>query len=86
MQVDGTGVGTVKNDALSIYPNPASDKIFINTTGQINNTVFAADGRKLIETDKKEIDIKSLPAGIYIIKIADSKGNIIKTDNFRKVN
>ncbi|MGP8215667.1 MAG: T9SS type A sorting domain-containing protein [Bacteroidia bacterium] len=67
------------NGNISIYPNPTTTFLNINTNGQKFNQISITDlmGRVLfnsIFTD--HIDISSLSSGIYIITINDLSGNI----------
>ncbi len=63
---------------FSIYPNPAKDQIFIegDNTGQpVNAELYSSNGLKLKATritgKRTSIDIKDLPAGIYILRITN---------------
>lgn len=63
-----------KNDFenLKITPNPTSNKIFLNSKKTIQKiSIFNTIGKKVLEVlnHQKEIDISSLPKGIYLIKI-----------------
>ena len=69
-------------DNISIYPNPANDKLqitgvtsgtveIINTKGQIVTSLTAAD-------TKTAIDISGLSDGVYIIKIMTDQGIVVK--------
>ena len=63
-----------KNDFenLKITPNPTSNKIFLNSKNTIQKvSIFNTIGKKVLEVlnHQKEIDISSLPKGIYLIKI-----------------
>lgn len=71
-------------DDLEIYPNPAINKIYVNSTEKqdMKIQVFNTIGKCVLQTElnntKNEIDISSLTKGIYILKIADSKGTFVK--------
>jgi Secretion system C-terminal sorting domain len=69
-----------KNSLTSLYPNPASDKVFILTK---NNerlekiTIFNALGQRAF-TDKKDanvLEINHLPKGYYIVEIVTENGD-----------
>ncbi|MBN2682223.1 MAG: T9SS type A sorting domain-containing protein [Bacteroidales bacterium] len=64
-----------------VYPNPSRDIVYINLpefTRKIE--VYDINGKKLLqqtpERQVAEIDINSLPNGIYLVKIYSSKGVI----------
>jgi len=61
------------SDILNIYPNPSSRYISIagiNDLKKINISIFNLYGQNLINTQNSlNIDISSLPNGVYLIKI-----------------
>lgn len=70
---------SVKNNAISIYPNPAKNEFFINfpknTLGKVNVEIYDISG-KLISTEnkispdsKKAISTSNLVNGTYLVKI-----------------
>lgn len=79
---------------FNIYPNPAKDRInieieykdresllelyLINNLGQIVETYQATSQQEL------SIDISHLPSGIYLLNLADIKGNTIATQKLTK--
>ncbi len=75
---------TILNQIL-IYPNPANDKIQINSPVLIDATLITPDG-KIIQQVKnaKTIFIQNLSLGIYFIRIDDKEGNWIKTEKLIK--
>lgn len=72
-----------KND-ISIFPNPATDKIFIEPSDYKNTTIEIANinGQiiKIINYSKEggSIDIGELISGVYIIKVRNERGIVIK--------
>jgi len=70
-----TGVSQTRPDQKTrIYPNPASDKLYIERMDQINELdVLTITGRKVlskaIRESETELDISSLPPGTYLIKL-----------------
>ncbi|MDR6808944.1 hypothetical protein J2Y45_006158 [Dyadobacter sp. BE34] len=58
-----------------VFPNPASDKLVIadnNASGIKSVLIYYSDGKLALSTDKvtdNEINIKSLPAGKYLIRL-----------------
>ncbi len=81
------GVDDVVLSEISIYPNPASDYIYVKSPDDEVVTISIIDIRgKIIQTkiisDKKDnyIDVRSLTKGAYLIKI-----KTINTVNYRKI-
>jgi len=66
---------------LNYFPNPVSDKLYINYMNDINIIVFDINGRKILQTNKKTIDFSDFDYGIYVMQIKDvilNKYKIIK--------
>ena len=65
------------NIKVSIFPNPSSGIISINSDLKINQiNVYAVDGRYLLATESKTIDIDI--KGIYFLKIITDKGTTVR--------
>ena len=74
---------------ISIFPNPAFDKLNIEFTDNINKiekitlsnmlgqTVYTIKGKK-ISSDKMEIDISGFSSGVYTLKIKIEDGEVNK--------
>jgi len=82
--VSTTGTELVLDETVTVYPNPASDFVWINgvsdqiaqvklfdLTGKAFPATFAA------EADKIRVDISRLPRGIYILHIALPDGALL---------
>lgn len=74
---------------ISIYPNPATDEVTIEITGNFINgrlTISDLDGRQLItrqiNTLKTQVDISSIPCGVYIVKLTSD--NTLRVGKFIK--
>jgi len=72
------GIDESGNSAqLSIFPNPASTELFITSSGEIEDvSIYNTLGREVCHRVsngiKMSINISSLPAGIYIVRINGS--------------
>jgi YVTN family beta-propeller protein len=74
-----------KNIHLSIFPNPASDYVYVEienlSDNQFTLSLFNVQGRFIssveLKNEKNKIEISNLPIGIYLIHITD--GDQIKT-------
>ncbi|MBE0655596.1 MAG: T9SS type A sorting domain-containing protein, partial [Bacteroidales bacterium] len=67
-------------DDFLVYPNPASEKIYITTPSRQLREVrlFDISGRFLYQTfanrEETELDISGLDSGIYLVNMIDSEG------------
>ncbi|WP_185113868.1 T9SS type A sorting domain-containing protein [Chryseobacterium indologenes] len=69
---------------ITIYPNPTTDFIRLTESHLIKAVkLYNMEGKELqIRPDKDMIDVRSLPAGLYIIKIVTDEMNY--TEKFTK--
>jgi len=62
------------SNKLSIFPNPATNNIKINSLYKIENVkIFDFTGKNIVNTSNTNIDITNLQKGIYIVKIETNK-------------
>ncbi|MEL6916530.1 MAG: T9SS type A sorting domain-containing protein, partial [Bacteroidota bacterium] len=75
-----------QRNSVSIYPLPATDVLHISSNildeKNVQVAIFDMGGNDLTGKMKRIIgemsfDITAMPAGIYILRINDGKGNII---------
>ena len=76
---------SINNSEISLFPNPANDKITVNTSKSIAKSdihVFDLQGKEInginIYPDATNfiLDISKLAQGVYIIKINNDKVNL----------
>lgn len=70
--------GKQPTDGLSFYPNPVTNgKIYITSKTSLDKDVLIFDvlGKKILQTtiSSRELNISSIPPGIYIIKITEAE-------------
>jgi len=83
--------------SASLYPNPASDNLFLSiesvSSGSLIADLFDASGRKIMASHKLnqipgsqqfEMSISGLAAGTYLIRLSSADGNSQKTFKFTK--
>ena len=82
---DCTGINTVENNNLTVYPNPAHNHLqFVMSNGQLVESVQILDiTGKTVKTiisgkAKQSIDISTLQNGIYFVKIGTQIQKFIK--------
>ena len=64
---------------FKIYPNPVNNILNIKSVNQVNSIIYDITGKKVLESNSKNINLRLLSAGIYIIKITDLVNNISKS-------
>jgi len=63
---------------LNYFPNPVSNKLYINHFNEINIIVFDLNGKRILQTRENTIDFSELDNGIYILQVKEIKSNKIK--------
>ena len=67
---------------LTIYPNPANDKIFIKTELEVEDViVYDVYGRQLSTAKGQQsstIDVSDLSKGVYFVNVKTSAGSVVK--------
>ncbi len=65
---------------VSVYPNPAINKVYIDAPIVVQTSLYSLDGRCLKELqDTHIIDLSNYNPGIYLIHIKDKDGLYLKT-------
>lgn len=71
-----------KFEGFSIYPNPANDVVFLNTTEETEVVVYDFYGRvvkSLPKVNRKEITVSDLNPGMYLFEVSiDQEKRVIK--------
>ncbi len=88
MKQGSTGIElSTDQNGIAIYPNPSSGSLNILNTkgaaGRVSVTDFT--GKKIIDKplagrDTETISLSGNAAGVYMVQVTDSNGNIIKTE------
>ena len=83
--IGSVGINSISdNESISIYPQPAIEKLFINLLSNNYNLLQIADlkGNVLIEQDicseKEVVYIESLSSGVYILLISNQFERVVK--------
>jgi len=66
---------------VQVYPNPATDVLNIRAPFKTGISITGIEG-KLIHEERQAttVQLSNLPAGIYLLRITDTKGMLIKTE------
>jgi len=80
-----TGVTGIINNEVKIYPNPAQAIVHIESQLRLRAVISSMDGRTVVDReDAKDIDISHLADGVYMIKLFDQNGELVKTEKLVK--
>ena len=84
--VTNVSVSTLSADPdIRIYPNPARDLLYIKGGAGMQVELGAVDGRCLVHCAGTDpVSIAHLAAGIYLIRITDADGRIVKVEKIVK--
>lgn len=78
----------IKPDIVSVYPNPASNYVFVEygkpITGKVQVKVFGADMRllrtvEIKDNNRQTLSLDGLPSGLYFIQVGDNN----KSETFK---
>lgn len=76
------GTNDLAKSVVNVYPNPVNNVLFIETNEASKAEIFAITGIKMTEKTfqkgKNQLDVSSLPKGVYIIKVNNSTFKVIK--------
>jgi len=76
--VNGVNELTVSLESITVYPNPSSDKITFETPVEGYLSILNLNSQELITRQitepKTQIDISTLPNGVYVVKLVGEKG------------
>ncbi len=66
---------------VTIYPNPTDGVIYIASPVPLTAFLTGIEGKELISRERvQQISIGHLPCGLYLLKLFDVKGNLIKVE------
>ena len=69
--------------SISVYPNPVSDKLYIETEVEIEEvSIFDIYGRRqelsAVSCQPSAIDVSNLNSGVYFVKVVTNEGEVVK--------
>ena len=82
---DYTGVKNVNASGARIFPNPATNTLFIESAVSVRAVISAVDGKTVIDQqDAKQMDISRLASGVYVVTLYDADGQAVLTGKLVK--
>ena len=80
--IDESGVSSFDENAVEIYPNPASTEIQIHADGLRQIMIYDITGRLVLDTrissDNERIDISMLKASTYVVKLTTETDVVVR--------
>ena len=55
--------------AMKVYPNPVQDILSVNAEKIASIIVFSLTGQQLLDSNSNDLDVSSLPTGLYLARI-----------------
>ncbi|MCE5332255.1 MAG: DUF2271 domain-containing protein [Bacteroidales bacterium] len=74
-----TAIDEVKlSDQYNIYPNPTHSTVYVNGFDIEEIELFTLNGKSILTTNNQNLDLSSLPKGIYLAKLTTKTGIFMK--------
>jgi len=82
----GTDVSHINGAAdILIYPNPAQNQVSVKAGMPVQVSICSMDGKLLLTPpDARSIDIGSLSNGLYLIRVTDNEGHLLRMEKLLK--
>ena len=62
-------VNELEAATLSVYPNPATDRLFVNAENMTGVEIYDMTGRMVMMTTESNIDLRDVEAGVYFVTV-----------------
>ena len=75
-----SGIENIKDNQISIYPNPAKDELFIQSELQIKKVeLYSITGALLLSENNfnEKISVYGFPQGVYMVKVYTDEGMVV---------
>lgn len=67
---NGSGINSISENAIRIYPNPASDVLYVEGSENAKVMLTSVSGKVIrSEENINSMDVSALPAGVYLITV-----------------
>ncbi|WDF45936.1 T9SS type A sorting domain-containing protein [Chryseobacterium sp. KACC 21268] len=84
LQTLSVDINILSNSDLVIYPNPTSDYVTVLNENVKDINVFDFNGRSVLRSSSKKVDLSNLPRGVYILNATLNNGKSISKKVVRK--
>jgi hypothetical protein len=77
--------GLGNNNDVEVYPNPVTSYLTIKAKQPVDIGIYSLDGKKIKEAmNAQAIDLSSLAPGIYVARVTDRQGKVLKNIKISK--
>jgi len=75
VELDHTAISNIEDKTINLYPNPTQNIVNVSTNNIIKNiNIIDIRGAVVLTSNKKQINVSSLPKGLYFVKVQTDKG------------
>lgn len=67
-----------------VYPNPTVDVVHIDSKNLKSAILYDMNGKKILESNKTEINVSQLPKGVYVLRIVTADNKIVSSKIIKK--
>lgn len=80
-----TSVGSVSNYSVKVFPNPATDRLFVDGDITEETTLYITDllGKQVLAETinaNQQVNVSSLTTGVYLVKMVNTAGDVMYSD------
>ncbi len=73
-------VEDIEAEKIQIYPNPVQSELTVVSDKPIVCELCDIYGRQILKSERKQIDVRGLERGLYIVRIFNKIGRLLKTE------
>ncbi|MCD9854337.1 T9SS type A sorting domain-containing protein [Epilithonimonas sp. JDS] len=67
-----------------VYPNPTVDVVHIDSKNLKSASLYDMNGKKLLESNKTEMNVSKLPKGVYVLRIVTADDQVVSKKIIKK--
>ncbi|KAK6025929.1 PKD domain protein [Ostertagia ostertagi] len=83
--IANVGINNPEKSMVRLYPNPTSGLLYIDADKAVNISIRSVDGKEVIRKENaQQLNLTPLADGVYLIRITDKAGQLIKTERLVK--
>jgi hypothetical protein len=83
--IANVGINNPEKSMVRLYPNPTNGMLYIDADKAVNISIRSVDGKEVMrEENARQLNLTPLADGVYLIRITDKAGQLIKTERLVK--